>query len=161
MTKKRMRVLLCTLAALAALTAIGFSAAGGAGSREDPLVTLSYLTETFTGQVMEKVDELIARRNAGLAEPGSGGDATGSYAAVTLSAGQTLYGQAGCEVLLRSGAAACGAAAAPGLVDVTGGGTLDGGAPLRQNHLYLMTEERAVTSPEGAVLLVRGGYTIL
>ena len=79
---------------------------------------------------------------------------------MTLSAGQTLYGEAGCEVLLRSGAASCAAASAPGLVDATAGGTLSGGASLQKNHLYLMTDSRAVTAASGAALLVRGGYTI-
>ncbi len=108
MNRKKIRTTLCALLALAGLTAIASTASGGAGSQADPLVTLSYLTETFTGQVMERVDERIVQRNAALsAELG------GAYAAVTLSAGQTLYGEAGCEVLLRSGAASCAAASAP------------------------------------------------
>ena len=155
MNRKKIRTTLCALLALAGLTAIASTASGGAGSQADPLVTLSYLTETFTGQVMERVDERIVQRNAALsAELG------GAYAAVTLSAGQTLYGEAGCEVLLRSGAASCAAASAPGLVDATAGGTLSGGASLQKNHLYLMTDRRAVTAASGAALLVRGGYTI-
>ena len=155
MNRKKIRTTLCALLALAGLTAIASTASGGAGSQADPLVTLSYLTETFTGQVMERVDERIVQRNAALsAELG------GAYAAVTLSAGQTLYGEAGCEVLLRSGAASCAAASAPGLVDATAGGTLSGGASLQKNHLYLMTDSPAVTAASGAALLVRGGYTI-
>ena len=91
MNRKKIRTTLCALLALAGLTAIASTASGGAGSQADPLVTLSYLTETFTGQVMERVDERIVQRNAALsAELG------GAYAAVTLSAGQTLYGEAGC-----------------------------------------------------------------
>ena len=155
MNRKKIRTTLCALLALAGLTAIASTASGGAGSQADPLVTLSYLTETFTGQVMERVDERIVQRNAALsAELG------GAYAAVTLSAGQTLYGEAGCEVLLRSGAANCGASAEPGLVDTTAGGGIAGGASLQANHLYLMTDSRTVTASEGAVLLVRGVYTI-
>lgn len=155
MNRKKIRTTLCALLALAGLTAIASTASGGAGSQADPLVTLGYLTETFTGQVMERVDERIVQRNAALsAELG------GAYAAVTLSAGQTLYGEAGCEVLLRSGAASCAAASAPGLVDATAGGTLSGGASLQKNHLYLMTDSRAVTAASGAALLVRGGYMI-
>lgn len=162
MTKKRMRVLLCTAAVLAALTAIGFSASGGAGSQSDPLVTLSYLTETFTGQVMEKVDALIAQRNDQLSQSLGGGASVsgGAYAAVTLSAGQALYGEAGCEVLLRSGGAACAPSAEPGLIDATSGGSVSGGGALQPNHLYLMTDSRTVTSASGASLLVRGPYAV-
>ena len=159
MKRNKIRILLCALLALAGLTAIAFTAAGGAGSQSDPLVTLSYLTETFTGQVMDRVDELIAQRNAQLAGELGGGQG-GAYAAVTLSAGQTLRGEAGCEVLLRSGEARCAAAPAPGLADATSGTSLAGGAALQINHLYLMTDARDVTSSSGAALLVRGGYTI-
>ena len=156
MNRKRIRTFLCALLVLAGLTAIAHTASGGAGSQSDPLVTLSYLTETFTGQVMERVDQLIAQRDG---QPGGGQART--YTAVTLSAGQTLYGEAGCEVLLRSGGASCVASAAPGLVDTTSGSTISGGAQLQANHLYLMTDSRAVTASDRAVLLVRGGYSIL
>lgn len=164
MNKKKIRTILCVLLAAAGLTAAGAMAAGGAGSQSDPLVTLSYLTETFTGQMMEKVDALIAQRNAQLAQEPAGGSAlpgdSAAYAAVTLAAGQTLFGDAGCEVLLRSGAAICAASSSPGLVDATAGSSLDGGAALQANHLYLMTDSRAVTTASGATLLVRGGYLI-
>ena len=63
-------------------------------------------------------------------------------------------------VIIRSGAASCGASAEPGLVDTTAGGGIAGGASLQANHLYLMTDSRTVTASEGAVLLVRGVYTI-
>ena len=165
MNRKKVRTALCAALALAGLTVFGAMAAGGAGSQSDPLVTLSYLTDTFTAQIMDKVDALVAARNAQLAQELSGGQpavssAAPTYAAVSLAAGQTLYGEPGCEVILRSGAANCTASADPGLVDATTGGSIEGGAYLQQNHLYLMTDSRAVASAGGAVLLVRGGYAI-
>lgn len=163
MKRKKLRVFLCALAAAAALTAAVAAAAGGAGSQSDPLVTLSYLTETFTGQIMDKVDALIAQRNAQLGLSGESPAASGTasvFTAVTLAPGQALYGEAGCEVLLRSGEAVCTASAPPGLVDATSGGNIENGSPLTANHLYLMTDRRAVSSASGAVLLVRGGYTV-
>ena len=108
--KKRIRTIVCIVLAAAGLTAIGALAAGGAGSQSDPLVTLSYLTDTFTGQIMDKVDAAIAQRNTQLLqELGRSGAAdsgeASTYTAVTLAAGQTLYGEAGCA-LFRQGAAA-------------------------------------------------------
>ena len=157
MKKKTIRTILCILLAAAGLTAFGALAAGGAGSRGDPLVTLSYLTDTFTAQIMDKVDAALAQRNEQLLRElgGSGGAVSGaasSYTAVTLSAGQTLYGEAGCEVLLRSGSASCSA----GLTDATAGGTLSGGSALEANHLYLMPESCGISAAGGATLLVRG-----
>lgn len=159
--KKRVRTALCVLLAAAGLTAVGALAAGGAGSQSDPLVTLSYLTDTFTGQIMDKVDASIAQRNARLLqELGGSSGAASAYTAVTLSAGQTLYGEAGCEVLLRSGAASCGAASSPGLVDATSGGSIDGGAALQANHLYFMTDSRSISAAGDVTLLVRGTFVI-
>ena len=160
MKRKKLQIAACILLALAGLTAVGTMAAGGAGSKSDPLVSLSYLDDTFTGQIMDKVDKLIAQRNAALAsEQGSG--VSSAYIAVTLAAGETLTGEAGCEVVLCTGAATCMASSSPGLTDVTTGGSIGDGAELQQNHLYLMTGSRGVFSAKGAELLVRGSYTVL
>lgn len=162
MKKKQLLIWICVIAAVLGLTAAAATAAGGAGTQGDPLVTLSYLNDTFTGQIMDKVDGLIAQRDLQLGQ-GSGGPAlptSSGFAVVTLEPGRSLYGEAGCEVLLRSGEAACAASAPPGLVDATSGGSLAGGTPLEKNHLYLMTDSRTLTSAPGAVLLVRGAYII-
>lgn len=162
MKKKQLLIWIGVIAAVLGLTAAAATAAGGAGTQGDPLVTLSYLNDTFTGQIMDKVDGLIAQRDLQLGQ-GSGDPAlptSSGFAVVTLEPGQSLYGEAGCEVLLRSGEAACAASAPPGLVDATSGGSLAGGAPLEKNHLYLMTDSRTLTSTPGAVLLVRGAYII-
>lgn len=176
MKRHVLRTALCVLLAAVVLTALAYLS-GGAGSQSDPLVSLSYLTDTFTGQILEKVDKLLETRSAALRQeleqeitqaeqrlqgqlggtqaPSGGGAA---FAAVTLTAGQTLHGEAGCELILRSGGATAGA---QGLVDATSGGSLGGGGPLQSNHLYLMPEARSVQAGgTGAALLVRGSYTL-
>lgn len=60
---------------------------------------------------------------------------------MTLSNGQTLKGDIGCEVMLRVGTAVCVASSTPGLVDESAATTLNNGGALVQNHLYLMTIE--------------------
>ena len=107
MNKRRLRTLVCVLMALAGLTVIAATAAGGAGSKSDPLVSLSYLTDTFTGQILDKVDERIAARNAKLAQELGTGPAGAAYSTVTLTVGQTLSGGAGCEVHRLPHAWAC------------------------------------------------------
>lgn len=162
----KVRTLLCAILAAVVLTAFAAMASRDPGSQTDPLVTLSYLTDTFTAQIMDKVDEMLAERNAALNKelgdqlaqmPVGSGE---SYVAVTLAAGQTLYGEAGCEVLLRSGSARCTGAGSTGLVDTTSGGNLSTGAALTANHLYLMPERRGIAAADGAALLVRGSYTV-
>ncbi|MBR3704069.1 MAG: hypothetical protein IKM11_01060 [Oscillospiraceae bacterium] len=182
MKRKKLRTLACVLLVGFVLTAF-VAIANEVGSQGDPLVTLSYLNETFLEQILGSVDEKLAQRSDVLMEQireqisstkrdilielgSSYGDETGgvavSFASVTLSAGQTLYGGTGCEVLLRSGSAVCisEGKSVPGLVDTTDGTTINHGSQLVTNHLYMMTDERGVQAQEDIVLLVRGEYTI-
>ena len=150
------------LAAICAALAITASVAVDPGSSKDPLVTLSYLNDTFMSQIMAQVDQKIADRNQKLAGQGVGGAAASSFAVVELAKGQTLTGGIGCEVMLRVGSAVCVSPSSPGLVDETGGTTLNGGSALAKNHMYMMTiEGRGVKATSDAVkVLVRGAYTI-
>lgn len=158
-------------------------ASGSAGTSSDPLVTLSYLTEKFLPQVLDKVDEKAAAQERELSEKlseqvkresadfartygasssvGSSGTSV-DFAVVTLSRGQILYGEIGCEVMLRVGSASCVASSAPGLIDETAGTTIAGGAALQKNHLYMatVTERGVKATADSTKLLVRGSYTI-
>lgn len=164
--------------------AVSVLAAGTPGSEADPLVTLSYLNDTFLPQLLSRVDEKLDERDRALSDKldaqiladskrlteqyGTGNAQTESsgqyntFTVVTLSSDQTLYGDIGCEVMLRVGTASCVTPSTPGLIDETDGTTLGGGASLIQNHLYMMTiDERGVKATAATVkLLVRGGYTI-
>jgi len=142
--------------------------AAEAGSSGDPLITLSYLNDVFLGTVMEQVDAKIALRNEDIAASigaSSGGTSTGvsdTFTVVTLSQGQKLEGDIGCEVMLRVGSAVCVSASAPGLIDETSGETLNNGGALIKNHLYMMTiEGRSVKADAATVkLLARGSYSV-
>ena len=164
----RRKIALILTAALLGLAICLPAAAAGAGTADDPLVTLSYLNETFLAAVQKRIDEAVASRNASLTAyidgklgGGSAGTAS-SFAVVTIPAGKTLVGDIGCEVMLRVGSAACVSPSSPGLIDETTGGTLENGKALAKNHLYMMTVEgRGVKAGSGTVkVLVRGSYTI-
>lgn len=180
MKKKKLRTAACLIlvgTVLAAFMAI----AAEVGSQGDPLVTLSYLNETFMNQILTRVDEKIAVRNEGLKTEleqkigeaereillhlgGSFGSATGgsavTFTSVTLTGGQTLLGTPGSEIMLRSGSAACYIGGS-GLVDNTDGTITGPGGMLQTNHLYLTTDNSGVTASGNVVLLVRGDYTIV
>lgn len=168
MKKNRWYLRMAVMLALSLVLSCTVSLAAEAGSSQDPLVTLSYLNDTFLGQIMEQVDAKIAQRNSQIVQElggqtSSGGTATAStFTVVTLSSGQTLTGDIGCEVMLRVGTAACVAPSAPGLIDESAGSTLSNGGALVQNHLYMMTVEgRGVRATAATTkLLVRGSYTI-
>lgn len=154
MKKDRWLLRSLALLALSAVLMTGVSLAAEAGSSGDPLVTLSYLNDTFFGDIMDRVDRKIAQRT---------GQASASFVVVTLSEGQTLTGDIGCEVMLRVGSAVCVSPSDPGLIDETAGITLAGGGALVQNHLYMMTiEGRGVRATAGTTkVLARGSYTVV
>ena len=137
MKKNRWYLRLLALLVLCGALNVTITAAAEAGSSDDPLVTLSYLNETFMDSIMERVDQKIAARNA-------------------------LTGDIGCEVMLRVGTAVCVSPSSPGLIDETAATALNNGSALVQNHLYMMTiEGRGVRATAGTTkLLVRGSYTV-
>ena len=161
MKKNRAFLRGAALAGVCAALAVTASVAVNPGSAKDPLVTLSYLNDTFMNEMMTRVDQKIADRNQKLSAQGVGSDAA-NFAVVDLSKGQTLTGGIGCEVMLRVGSAVCVSPSAPGLIDETDGSTLNNGAALAQNHMYMMTiEGRGVKAASDTVkVLVRGSYTI-
>ena len=152
---------------LSGLLSLTVTAAAGVGTEDDPLVTLSYLKETFMDEIMKKVDGKIADRNKQIAQQlggqvGGGEAVASSFTVVTLSNGQVLTGDIGCEVLLRVGTAVCVSPSTPGLIDQSGASVLNNNGALLQNHLYMMTiEGRGVKATAGTTkLMVRGSYTI-
>ena len=166
MKKNRWFLRMLMLLLISGVLNVTITAAAVVGTDEDPLVTLSYLNETFMQEILQKVDEKLSGRNAQIAEQ-LGGTTEGSTSAetftvVTLAGGQTLTGEIGCEVMLRVGTAECVSASAPGLIDETAAAILSGGGALEKNHLYMMTiEGRGVkATAETTKLLVRGGYSI-
>ena len=169
MKKNRWFLRMMVLVVLSMTVNVTASLAAEAGSAQDPLVTLSYLNDTFLGQIMERVDAKIAQRNSQIVQElggqtsVGGGTATAStFTVVTLSSGQTLTGDIGCEVMLRVGTATCVAPSTPGLIDESAGSALSNNGALVQNHLYMMTVEgRGVKATAATTkLLVRGSYTI-
>ena len=140
MKKKWILGLVCVLTA--ALLGVTGAVAANVGSKEDHLVTYSYLNDTFKNEVLA--------------------EANGGFVLVTMSSGQTLKGEVGTEVMLRVGTAVCTASSTPGLIDTTSAGTLNNGAALEKNHLYMMTiEDRGVKATASTVkVLVRGSYTV-
>ena len=166
--KNRWLLRAVVLLALSGILSTTVSLAAEAGSEGDPLVTLSYLNDTFLDTILAKVDQKIAARNSQIAQQLGGQTASGTsgtvaaFTVVTLSKGQVLTGDIGCEVMLRVGTAACVSPSSPGLIDESAAVTLNNGGALIQNHLYMMTiVGRGVKATAATTkLLVRGTYTI-
>lgn len=164
---KKWKIALAALCVCFLFTAAYAASAGGA---DDPLVTRSYLNGPFFRQVQSLVDQTVDERKTELEQAlakvlgqGGGGASGGNvFTVVTLSQGQTLVGDVGCEVMLRIGTAVCGTSDSVGLIDTTAGTNLGNGGALVTNHLYMVTiSTRSVTATSGTVkVLARGPYTI-
>ena len=147
------------------------------GDKSDPLVTLSYLNDTAIPQVVKQVEASTATRQKELEESfshqinqyilqigqgGQGGGSSAGYTLVTMTSGQVMHLDVGCEVLLRVGTASVQSSENPALIDLTTGDSVSNGTSLTKNHLYMSTiEGRTLTATAGTVkVLVRGGYTV-
>lgn len=149
-------------ACAAVVLAAGFAAA--AGSQDDPLVTLGYLKNIFTPQVQTMVDEAVdaneAQNKVDFDSALANWDAkvsqavedavnspvtvnSASFTAASMAEGTAITVQAGCEVIVRSGAPVCSAS----LIDQTSGTVLAAGKTLSANHLYLATETCVFSIP--------------
>lgn len=182
MKGKKMLALAAVTVTAAATMGVVYAAVGTQG---DPLVTLSYLNDSFSASILSQVDARVEEQQSALKaqvdaqiqelaeelrsqmnQPGAPGGSQpageGSvYAVVTVPTGQTLLGDIGCEVMLRVGSAVCVSDNEPGLIDMTEGGTLSSESELVKNHLYMMTiDGRGVRAVTETKLLVRGTYVI-
>jgi hypothetical protein len=172
--RKRLVAVISVIIALVLIVGIWAVAATNFGSQNDPLITLSYITDVLTGQIMDKVNQQIDDRLSSLEtqldtriselEETSGGS-TGSYSkfsVVTLNDGQTLTGNVGTELMLRVGTARCYASGSPGLIDTTTAGVLENNGSMAKNHMYMITiNGRGMTAAGSTVMvLVRGEYAI-
>ncbi|MDD2216052.1 MAG: hypothetical protein PHR60_06515 [Eubacteriales bacterium] len=115
------------------------------GSKEDPVVTKSYVDA-----------QIAALKSSG----GSGSAAT--FEAVFVEAGKKLIGGAGTELILRSGRASAIDNGADGLSDLTGAKDLIGGSDVGKNHLLLVPRDdgRGIRATTDLWVMVKGSYTI-
>lgn len=158
--KKKTLTTIIFIVALAMVAAVTVYAVANYGTKEDPLVTSSYLQDvvqprmedayrsTLDGEVREMEDQFADQVAA----------AGGSYVFVTLESGQTLTGRAGTELLMRTGTAAVTQSDA---IDLTTGESAAVGAKLTENHLYLVQADGAgIQATADTTVMVRGGYSV-
>lgn len=174
---KKWTILACGLAL--ALLCGGVAVAAG-GDQNDPLITLSYLEQTFLPQVVssvkeetapvqqelesqlsQQIDQYKTQMEENLTTSGGDGESA-CFELVTMSKDQVMTLELGTEIMLRVGTAKVNSGVNPALIDISTGGTLNKGSSLTKNHLYMATMvDRTVTATADTVkLLVRGGYTV-
>ena len=162
MKNNRLVLILAFVLVAVVFAGVGAYAASTLGTQSDPLVTLSYVNERLYPQLVDKISEEADRAAEEVRQSVSqSGGSTDTYSVVSLSSGQKLLGQVGCEILLRIGSAAVSAADTPGLIDMTDASSLNNGSALKQNHLYMVTiGGNGIKATSAVKVIVRGDYSI-
>ena len=162
--KPKKKILALLLAAV--ILTGGISALAAAGTSDNPLVTLSYLTDTFKKSILAQTDSKLAAAQSTyeakleqkIQSSGNNGTAIGAYSVVRMTNGQTLTLNTNCEVMLRSGTVQYSGNA---LTDTTSGGVLVQGNTVQKNHLYFSADGTAILQATSSVtILIRGNYHI-
>lgn len=145
-------------------------------STEDPLVTLSYLTNIFQPKIErsittteEELRQEIAALKALIGTDDSGSTAAAqadSYEVLYLLKGEQILAESQCELILRSGSAQIVSPFADqGIADLTEGTELYTGTALQKNHLLLVPRggdgRGTVVTSDAAYIMVRGEYSIV
>ena len=156
MKRRKAFISVFILLACAALIRMGAIAASNYGSSDDPLVTLSYLTEILKPELLEQAKSEIDTAVSELKTAEESGARTG-FSPVTLDVGQALTFDDGAELLFRSGDAAISGA----VINLTDGSALESGASFTVNNLYIAAEAGCkITAVSECVILIRGTFAV-
>ena len=107
-------------------------------SEEDPVVSLSYLIDTFKPSVLRTV----------------------TFTVLDIKAGERFYGCEGCEFILRGGKGIVKASSLGGLNNATNGTDLEEGSYLPPNHLIIVPRDdgRGFVAETDVIIMVKGNY---
>ena len=151
--KKRTMIL---SAALIASLLIGTAVASDGGA-DDPLLSLSYLKEIFSGTIEKKIDAALDTSDAAVqaaavplwqdavedAKASTQIQTAGRFTELDLNGGDVLRGFTGTQVVLYEGSAVIEYSGAA-VIDVTTGKEAENGAELLPLHRYLAAEDTDV-----------------
>lgn len=172
-------VLFLTASVIAALAVTAFAASYD--SSEDPLISLSYLTETFRPSIEKDYKERIAALEEKIEQLSTGGStmettttttetntasesAMPGYTVVELNYGDCLFASGACDIMLRAGSAFCIAPdPTQGISDYTAGVELLNKDSLTKNHMCLIPRgdgRGIMATAQSVYVMVRGEYTI-
>ena len=151
-------------------------------SSEDPIISLSYLTDIFKPLVLReletKIDTKIAEAVKNIpasqptepsvpspSQPDDGEEAQTGYTVIELNKDDELYASDACDIMLRSGKASC---IAPdpkqGIADYTDATEILNGQPLVKNHMCLIPRgdgRGVIAESESVFIMVRGEYIVV
>lgn len=151
------------------------------GSVDDPVITKSYFEQNISKYIADE----LSKQQGGKGASGSGGstatpstdqstpnvqvpavEGSTSLDVIKLEPGQSLYGGAGSEIIVRTGKVTVFSSDDSGLADVTIGKDITAGAPVELNHLLIVPREGRGIKPDPKskieiYVMVRGSYMIM
>lgn len=179
--KKKTPIIITTLLATLLLSSY-FAIAAEYGSKDDPLVSLSYIEEIILPKTTEMIDEVIEEKTQGytdniyqiLEDIGADYNALANNEefiqkvadsvevstsnVVSVEAGQVITLKAGGEILLRSGNVSTSSSA---FLNVTSGSDVATNTALTANNLYMATDnDQTLTVVTSGTVIVIGTYII-
>ncbi len=111
---------------------------------EDPVISLSYLTEIFMPKVETKIKE------------------TAVFTVATIEKDKTFSAKEGCEFILRGGEATVIASKNGGISDVTDGVDLPDNEKVPANHHLIVPRDdgRGFIAKTDVIIMVKGAYEV-
>ena len=146
------------IAGLCIVFAWGSVAFSEPGGTDDPVVTKSYIVDKVVPDIKAYVDQQLGIA----ASDGTVTARPSSFVVVNLTAGQSVIGEAGTELILRMGKGTIIATQKGGLADTTAGYDLADGTAMPSNHLLIIpvADGRGFKATTDAIVMVKGGYTV-
>ncbi len=135
------------------------------GDSSDPLVTLSYITETLMPEINSHIDQRITQKiDMALASytPPAKTEANNSFILVNVKKNQTIIGEEGTEFVVRGGSGIIVATSSGGIADLSAGMDLPDGTAFPPNHLLLVprNDSRGIRFNTDGIVLIKGNYTV-
>lgn len=143
-----------TVSAALAVSAVCAFAAPGTG--DDPLVSLSYITETLIPELHAYVDAKVSKINSNSTASAD------SFKVVDVKKGQMIKCGDGCEMILRMGTGTIVASAKGGISDVTTGVDLGQNEAMPANHMLIapLGDGRGIKMTTDGKVMIKGTYTL-
>lgn len=160
-----MKRIISPLLALSLLFSLSVAALAAAGSSEDPLISESYITDTYKPGITAAVREAIEKQLGGLLTDRSsgftGGSDTGSFKLHNLGAGATIGLSFGDSVIMSSGEALISVKEGT-VLDLTAGKEIDTNTRLVTGSRYFAAEgsSAVVTATSAGFFLCDGEVEI-
>jgi len=149
--------IIVTVIAIFFLTAAVVIASPGSG--DDPLVTLSYITDEVIPEIKAYIDEKLSDAPSSETKPAASSD----FNLVNVKANHKIIGDEGTQFVLRMGTGTIVATENGGVADLTAGIDLKHGTPIPANHNLLAPKDdsRGVHMETDGIILIKGTYTVI